>query len=170
MLILFYEFENFYFVLRNMHSIKTMPYCCHNSKWRENVNVFCRCAWMATHLSFSFIFSFFFLRLYPQHTEVPRPRVESELPLLAYATAMAKPDPSHICDLCHSHGNTGSLTHWVRSGIEPSSSWRQRWVLNTLSHNENSGTCPLNRSCFLFPLAALVQCVFDQGSGKWSKK
>ena len=30
--------------------------------------------------------------------EVPRPGVESELQLLAYATATATPDPSHICD------------------------------------------------------------------------
>ena len=25
--------------------------------------------------------------------------------------------------LCHSHSNTGSLTHWVKLGIEPESSW-----------------------------------------------
>ena len=25
--------------------------------------------------------------------------------------------------LCHSHGNAGSLTHWVRPGIKPTSSW-----------------------------------------------
>ena len=37
-----------------------------------------------------------------QHMEVPRLGVESELALLAYATATAMPDPSHICDLHHS--------------------------------------------------------------------
>ena len=37
-----------------------------------------------------------FLELHPQHMEVPRLGVESELQLPAYATA---------------HGNTGSLTH-----------------------------------------------------------
>ena len=31
----------------------------------------------------------------------------------------------------------GSLTHWVRLGIKLTSSWRQCWVLNTLSHNGN---------------------------------
>ena len=43
------------------------------------------------------------------HMEVPRPRRggESELQLLAYA----------------SHSNTGSLTHWAWSGIEPETSW-----------------------------------------------
>ena len=35
------------------------------------------------------------------------------------------------------HDNTGSLTYWVRSGIEPESSWILRRVLNLLSHNKN---------------------------------
>ena len=34
--------------------------------------------------------------------EVPRLGVESELQLLAYTTATAMQDPSHICDLHHS--------------------------------------------------------------------
>ena len=38
----------------------------------------------------------------PWHMEVPRPRVESELQLPAYATATATPDRSHVCDLHHS--------------------------------------------------------------------
>ena len=33
--------------------------------------------------------------------EVPRLRYESELHLLAYATATATQDPSYICDLHH---------------------------------------------------------------------
>ena len=43
---------------------------------------------------------FFFLGLHPQHIEVPRPGVESELQLLATATATR--DPSCVCDLHHS--------------------------------------------------------------------
>ena len=34
--------------------------------------------------------------------EGPRLGVELELQLQAYTTAMATPDPSHICDLHHS--------------------------------------------------------------------
>ena len=34
--------------------------------------------------------------------EIPRLGVESELQLLAYATATATWDLSHVCDLCHS--------------------------------------------------------------------
>ena len=47
---------------------------------------------------------FFFLFLGPhlQHMEAPRLGVESELQLLAYATATAMPDLSHTCDQHHS--------------------------------------------------------------------
>ena len=37
-------------------------------------------------------------------------------------------------------GNAGSLTHWLRPGIEPMSSWTLCRVLNTLSHNWNSSS------------------------------
>ena len=59
------------------------------------------------------VFVFVFLGPRMWHVKVCRLGVESELQLLAYTRAMATPDPSHICDLCHS-------------------SW-QCWVLNPLS-------------------------------------
>ena len=40
--------------------------------------------------------------LHLQHMEVSRLEVESELQLLAYATATATWDPSLVCKLCHS--------------------------------------------------------------------
>ena len=43
---------------------------------------------------------FFFLRPLPQHMEVPRLGVYSELQLLLYGTAM--PDPRHVLNLHHS--------------------------------------------------------------------
>ena len=49
-----------------------------------------------------FIFIFCFLGLHLQHVEVPRLGVESELQLLAYATATATQDLSLYCDLHHS--------------------------------------------------------------------
>ena len=81
--------------------------------------------------SFLFFFSFFlffffffvFLGLHSWHMEVPRLGVQSELWPLAYPTATAIWDLSHICGLHHSYGNTGSLTHLVRPGIKPTSSW-----------------------------------------------
>ena len=49
-----------------------------------------------------FILFFGFLGLCPQHVEVPRLGVESELQLLAYTTAKAMWDPSCVCNLYHS--------------------------------------------------------------------
>ena len=43
-----------------------------------------------------------FLGLHPWLMEVPRLRVKVELQLLAYTTAIAMWDPSHICNLHHS--------------------------------------------------------------------
>ena len=55
--------------------------------------------------------------------EVPRLGVESELQLLAYTTVTVTSDLSCICYLHHSSGNTTSVTHGARPGIEPSTSW-----------------------------------------------
>ena len=61
------------------------------------------------YLRVSFFFLFFcFPGLNLWHMEVPRPGVQSELQLPAYSTT---------------HINAGSLTHWVRPGIEPTSTW-----------------------------------------------
>ena len=46
-----------------------------------------------------FVCLFGFLGPYPWNMEVPRLGVKSKLQLLAYTTAKAMPDPSHICDL-----------------------------------------------------------------------
>ena len=54
---------------------------------------------------FSFFLFFIFLGLQLQHMEVPRLGVNLELQLLAYATAIATQDPSHVWDLHHSSGH-----------------------------------------------------------------
>ena len=41
--------------------------------------------------------------------EIPRLGVESELQLLAYTTATAAPDPSCVCNLHHSSGQSQIL-------------------------------------------------------------
>ena len=48
------------------------------------------------------VFFFSFLELHLRRMEVPTLGVESEMQLLAYATATVMPDLSHICDLHHS--------------------------------------------------------------------
>ena len=60
---------------------------------------------------------------YPGHIEVPRLGVKLELQLPAYTTARATRDPSHACSLHHSSWQCQILNHWVRPGIEPTSSW-----------------------------------------------
>ena len=68
-----------------------------------------------------FVFVFVFLGLHPQYMEVPRLGVQSEQQLLAYTTATATSDLSGVCTTAQ--GNTRSLTHWVRPGIEPATWW-----------------------------------------------
>ena len=64
------------------------------------------------------------LGLHVWHMEAPRLGVKSEPQPLAYATATAMPDLSHICIWHHSpwQCNATSLTHWEKPGIEPMSS------------------------------------------------
>ena len=63
-----------------------------------------------TEICYCFL-STFFIGLHPQHMEVPRLGVEAELQLLAYATATATQDSTHICHLTTAHDNAGSPTH-----------------------------------------------------------
>ena len=85
---------------------------------------------------FCFFFVFFFLLFKAtQHMEVPRLGVQSELQLLACATATATPDPSHACGLHHSS--------------------RQRRILKPLSEVRDQ-TCNLvdpSWICFRFTMA-----------------
>ena len=64
--------------------------------------------------------------------------VESELHLLAYPTATASLDSSHILDLVRSYSDAQSLTQLARPGIEPASSQKLCLVHNALSHDGNS--------------------------------
>ena len=80
------------------------------------------------------ILFFVFLGMHVYHMEVLGLGVEWELQLLAYATATASRDPSHIFDLCHS-----LLQCWL---LKPVREARDQicilmvtiWVLNQLSH------------------------------------
>ena len=58
--------------------------------------------------------------------EVPRLGVESELQLPAYATATTMLDPSQIQGESVTYiaacRKAGSLTHWAKAGIKPTSS------------------------------------------------
>ena len=77
---------------------------------------------LSTH-TFNLLYFFHLFRATPTACGSPRLGVESELQLPTYATAIAMPDPSHICDLHTAHGNARYLTHWLRPGIKPAASW-----------------------------------------------
>ena len=81
---------------------------------------------------------YFFLWPNPQHMEVPGPGVKLELQL----QPMPQPQEHRIQAVSATYatacGNSGSLTHWAKPRIEPSSSHTQHQVLNPLSHNKNS--------------------------------
>ena len=97
-------------------------------------------------------FFFCFLGLHPRHMEVPRLGVKLELQLLAYTTATATQDLSHVCDLYHSSQHCW-IVNPLRPGIKCETSWLivrfvstapqwefQEWLL-TLS--DSWGVCSL---------------------------
>ena len=87
------------------------------------------------------VFSFFFLILLFRATPTAYGGPQARDPIRA---AAAGPRHSHSNNagsephLTTPHSNTRCLTHWLRPGIEPTSSGKLLWVLNPLSHNGNS--------------------------------
>ena len=102
----------------------------------------------ATLDSFSFFFFFFCsLGLHPQHMEVPRLGIKSELQLPAYTTAIATWDPSCIFDLYHSSWQRQISNHWQGQGLNPH------------PHGQQSDSFPLchkGNSLFLLQLSLLL--------------
>ena len=87
-----------------------------------------------------FYFIFWFLGLYPQHMEVSRLGVKSELQLPAYTTHTATPDPSLMCNLHHSS--------------------RQHQILNPLSEAGD-------QTCILMDATWICYCWDKMGTPKW---
>ena len=69
--------------------------------------------------------------------EILRPGVELELRLLAYTTATATPDPSHICHLYHSSQQCRILNLLSEARDETHILMDTSWVHYPLSHNRN---------------------------------
>ena len=102
------------------------------------------------------LFFFLFLGLHAWHMEVPSLGVELELHLLAYTIATANQVQARSATYTIAHSNAGSLTHWVRPGIEPVSSWiLVRFV--SLSHNGNS-LCS-HPNCHAIYFCFLLYCI-----------
>ena len=73
--------------------------------------------------SFFFFFFFFFLGQHPWHMGVPRLGVQSELQLPVFVIAQQCQIPAASVTYTAAHSNAGSLTHWVRPGMDLISSW-----------------------------------------------
>ena len=73
---------------------------------------------------FSFFFFFFiFLGPHLQHVEILRLGVKSELQLKATPQPQQPWIQATSVTYTTAQGNAGSLTHWARPGIEPTTSW-----------------------------------------------
>ena len=127
---------------------------CHNGSYDKNLSLTANCFiivvllynnCMLHFLFFSFFFFFCFLVPQVQHMKFPRLGVKSELHLLAYATATATQDLSHVGDLHYSS--------WQCQILNPMSEARDRThvLMDTsqahypLSHNRNSRVCFLSK-------------------------
>ena len=69
--------------------------------------------------------------------EILRLGVESKPKVLAMPQPQQHQIQAASSTYIGAHGNTKSLTHCVRPGIEPASSWTVCQVLNLLSYNRN---------------------------------
>ena len=96
-------------------------------------------------------FFFFFLGLYLHHIEVPRPGIESDLQFLAYTTATATQEPSHIFNQHDSSGQCRIFNPLSEAMDRTCILMDTSGVFNLLSNTGNSPfpllflvTCPLN--------------------------
>ena len=71
----------------------------------------------------SFFFLFVSLELHPQHIEIPRLRVESELQLRHTPQPQQRQIQAVTVTYTAAQRNTGSLAYWARPGFKPTSSW-----------------------------------------------
>ena len=110
-------------------SSKFVQFCPFILKYLLHIKGFQVCSDIKICIFFS---SFVFFRAALQHMEVPRPGVKSELQPLAYATATAMWDPSHVCNLHHSP--------------------QQCWILNPLNEAMDRTHVPMGPSRVHQPL------------------
>ena len=104
--------------------------------------------------------------LYLQHMEVPRLGVESELQLLAYATATAIQDPRHVCNLHHSSWQHQIPDPLSKARIKPEflmdtsqirlyHATTETLAVTFLIHHATAGTFNLDFNLFFFTSTSL---------------
>ena len=93
------------------------------SQARDQTCILMDTSWVCYCSFIYYLDKFCFLQLHPLHVEVPSLGLESELQLLAYATATTTQDLSrHICDLHCRLWQCQTITLLARLGIESTSS------------------------------------------------
>ena len=113
-----------------------------------------------TFLFYFSLFLFFLGRdLWPM--EVPRLVVESKLQLPAYTTAIAGPDPSHICDLhlSSARSNARSFNLLIKARDWTCILMDTSWIPNPLSHSVNSPNktlSPMNQFLVLYKQKKII--------------
>ena len=127
---------------------------------RQKIRTLHGVQWKTTSIFLQFLF-FFFFGLHPWHMEVPRLGVECELQLPAYATATAKPDPSHVCNLYHSSQQCQILNP-LRPGMESPSSWILVRFISNEPWREPHPTISWWNCCH-FPSFTLTETLQDWG-------
>ena len=99
---------------------------------------------------------FFFSGPHPQYMEVPSLGVKLELQLPACTTVTAT-----SVTYTTVHGNTRSLTHWLRPGIEPTTSWFLVGLVCTVPLQQWFNSCLWKH--FVFKLGADFMDFFFNG-------
>ena len=84
-----------------------------------------------------FFFFFFFLGLHVQHMEVPRLGVNQSYNCWPTPQRQQYQIWATSATYTIAHGNTGSLTHWVRPKMEPTTSW---FLVGFINHWAMMGT------------------------------
>ena len=95
---------------------------------------------------FIYLFIFVFLGLHPRHREVPRLGVDRAVAVsLHHSHSNVGSELS--AGYTRAHSNTRSLTHWVRPGIKPLSSWI---LVVFINHWATMGIPHFFKFCFIF--------------------
>ena len=96
--------------------------------------------WLPNSLSYILFFFFFFpfqVALMAYGSSQARGPIRAVAAGLRHTTATAHGTQTMSANYTPAHGNMGFLTHWVRSGIEPASSWI---LVGLITHWATMGT------------------------------
>ena len=103
---------------------------------------------------------FFFVSLGPhlRHMEIPRLGIKSELQLLAYTTATARPDPSCVCKLTKSHAL--NIVQFLHAAWNPLHSIRIHFTtLHVLHCFNHAAWNPLHSIGMLSAMLHKIHCI-----------